>query len=71
VLTSTIDERDWTGPSGARFMPALLSHASDTGAVVTGVLVLAVDAERCADDLLLSDLSTALVEAGDVTPTTR
>jgi tetratricopeptide (TPR) repeat protein len=71
VLTSTIDEHDWIGPSGARFMPTLLSHATDAGAVVTGVLVLAIDSERHADDVLLSDLSAALVEAGDVTEAAR
>jgi hypothetical protein len=71
VLTSTMDEHDWVGPSGARFMPTLLSHATETGTMVTGVLVLAVDAERRADDQLLADLSAALVEAGDVTDAAR
>jgi hypothetical protein len=68
LITSTIDDTDWVGPSGVRFAPALLAHEVLDGLAITGVLIFDIEAQDHPRDSLLADLSAALAAAGDVTP---
>jgi hypothetical protein len=68
VMTTTVDNEAWTGPTGVRFVPALLSHTMRKKLAVTGVLVFDIDGHAHPSDDLLADLSSALAAANDVVP---
>jgi tRNA A-37 threonylcarbamoyl transferase component Bud32 len=68
VITTTVDNSGWTGPTGVQFAPALLSHAQNGQLVVTGVVVFDIDGQSQPSDEVLSKLSSALASAGDVEP---
>jgi hypothetical protein len=67
-VTSTVDDTEWVGPTGARFAPALLSHRSDNGLEIAGVLVFDLEGQRRPEDALLSELSAALTATADAIP---
>ncbi|HKP62758.1 MAG TPA: protein kinase [Polyangiales bacterium] len=68
VITSTVDNDAWTGPTGVQFVPALLSHAARRQRAVTGVLVFDFDGHDHPSDALLAGLSVAFTAANDVVP---
>jgi hypothetical protein len=68
VVTTTVDNSAWTGPTGVQFVPALLSHVQGGQLAVTGVLVFDIEGQAQPSDELLSKLSAALASAGDVQP---
>jgi hypothetical protein len=68
MVTSTVDESDWVGPSGVHFTPALLSHPEAEGLAVTGVLVCELEGLYQPGNRLLSDVSLAFAAAKDVVP---
>jgi hypothetical protein len=68
VLTTTVDNDAWTGPTGVQFVPALLSHTTRKQRVVTGVLVFDIDGNDHPSDALLAGLSAAFTAANDVVP---
>lgn len=64
----TAEERGWKGPDGDRFIPCILSHRTDAGYCVTGVLVLCEEGRKKLETPygLLRVLSRSLSDAGDV-----
>ncbi|HKU38344.1 MAG TPA: protein kinase, partial [Polyangiales bacterium] len=66
VVTTTVDNSGWTGPTGVQFVPALLSHSAGAQLAVTGVVVFDIDGHTQPNDEVLSRLSAALAAAGDV-----
>jgi hypothetical protein len=68
VVTTTVDNSGWTGPTGVQFVPALLSHSQNGQLAVTGALVFDIDGQSQPSDEVLSKLSAALASAGDVEP---
>jgi hypothetical protein len=68
VMTTTVDNEAWTGPTGVRFVPALLSHTVRRQRAVTGVLVFDIDGHAHPSDAVLAGLSAALTAAKDVVP---
>jgi hypothetical protein len=67
-VTTTVDDSEWVGPTGTRFAPALLSHRSNDGLAIAGVLVFDLEGQRRPADSLLSELSAQLTVANDVIP---
>jgi hypothetical protein len=68
VMTTTVDNEAWTGPTGVRFVPALLSHELRGQLAVSGVLVFDIDGHAYPSDDLLAELSATLTAANDVVP---
>jgi hypothetical protein len=68
VVTTTVDNSAWTGPTGVQFVPALLSHRVGSQLALTGVLVFDIDGHTQPSDELLSGLSEALTATRDVEP---
>jgi hypothetical protein len=68
VMTTTVDNAAWTGPTGVQFVPALLSHTMRRQLAVTGVLVFDFGSHAHPSDAILSGLSAALTAANDVVP---
>jgi tetratricopeptide (TPR) repeat protein len=68
MVTTTVDNSAWTGPTGVQFVPALLSHVQTGQLAVTGVLVFDIEGQAQPSDELLSKLSAGLASAGDVEP---
>jgi hypothetical protein len=68
VMTTTVDNQAWIGPTGVQFVPALLSHTTRKRQAVTGVLVFDIQGHAHPSDAILSALSAALTAANDVVP---
>jgi hypothetical protein len=68
VMTTTVDNQAWIGPTGVQFVPALLSHTTRKRQAVTGVLVFDLQGHTHPSDAILAALSAALATANDVVP---
>lgn len=68
LTTTTVDNADWTGPTGVQFVPALLTHSQGDRRAITGVVVYDLEGAELPSDELLAELSTALAASNDATP---